>query len=99
MGLKGKFVGLSFLLILIGGESLASGPSESGPRGWPGIPYRRPTARMEAIGTTFEPPSKNNNPNSPLWFTTSGKIPGQVFYPSPDQPQIDSIELLITDGK
>lgn len=91
MRLKSILVGILFLFYF--GVSFAS---ETGPLGWPGIPYRRLPSHFEAIGTAY---AGKNKTHSPLWFTVASKTAGQIFYPSPDQPQIDSIEVLITDGK
>ncbi len=65
-----------------------------GPSGWPGLPHRSAPAFKQAIGTAHEP----TGAISPVWFTVTEGALSEVFYPHVDQPQIGSLEFIVTDG-
>jgi len=67
---------------------------EDSPRafGAPGIPPRWTHSAKEVVGTAYATPSR-------LWFTVSGGVMNEVYYPTIDKPQIRDMQYLVTDGE
>jgi len=49
----------------------------------------------QVIGTAYEP----SGSASPLWFTLTGGIITEIFYPTINQPQVGELQFIVTDGK
>lgn len=60
--------------------------------GQPGIEPRWTRGNRNAVGTAYSASSR-------LWFTLSGGILNEVYYPTIDKPQIRDLQYLITDGE
>src|SRR5271154_5941925 len=67
---------------------------EDSPRafGAPGIPPRWTHSAKQVVGTAYSTPSR-------LWFTVSGGVMNEVYYPTIDKPQIRDLQYLVTDGE
>jgi glucoamylase len=60
--------------------------------GAPGIQPRWTRSAKEAVGTAYSASSR-------VWFTVSGGIVNEVYYPTIDRPQIRNLQFLISDGE
>jgi len=60
--------------------------------GAPGIAPRWTRSAKEAIGTAYSSSSR-------IWFTVSGGILSEIYYPTIDRPQVRDLQYLITDGE
>ncbi len=59
--------------------------------GRPGIEPRWTRGNKDAVGTAYSASSR-------VWFTLSGGILNEVYYPTIDRPQIRDLQYLISDG-
>ncbi len=64
------------------------------PRAWgaPGIEPRWTHSAKDVVGTAY-------STASPVWFTASGGVLNEVYYPTIDRPQIRDLQYLVTDGE
>src|ERR1051325_11415010 len=60
--------------------------------GGPGMPPRWTRGAKDAVGTASSTASR-------VWYTISGGILNEVYYPTIDRPQIRDLQFLMTDGK
>jgi glucoamylase len=60
--------------------------------GGPGIAPRWTHSAKEVVGTAYSTPSR-------IWFTVSGGVVSEIYYPTIDRPQIRDLQYLITDGE
>jgi glucoamylase len=60
--------------------------------GAPGIEPRWTRGAKDGVGTAYAVASS-------VWYTLSGGIVSEVFYPTIDRPQIRDLQFLITDGE
>ena len=60
--------------------------------GAPGIEPRWTRSAKEAVGTAYSTSSR-------VWFTVSGGVLSEIYYPTIDRPQVRDLQYLITDGK
>src|SRR5208282_2214145 len=60
--------------------------------GAPGIQPRWTRSAKDAVGTAYSASSR-------VWFTVSGGIVNEVYYPTIDRPQIRNLQFLISDGE
>ena len=60
--------------------------------GAPGIPPQWTRGAKEAVGTAY-------STSSQVWFTVSGGILNEIYYPTIDRPQVRDLQYLVTDGK
>jgi glucoamylase len=67
---------------------------EDNPRAWgaPGIEPRWTHSAKDVVGTAY-------STASPIWFTASGGVLNEVYYPTIDRPQIRDLQYLVTDGE
>src|ERR1700731_3847523 len=67
---------------------------EETPRAWgaPGIEPRW-THSAKDVGCTAYSTA------SPIWFTASGGVLSEIYYPTIDRPQIRDLQFLVTDGE
>jgi len=67
---------------------------ENSPRafGAPGIEPRWTRSAKQAVGTAYSTSSR-------IWFTVSGGIVSEIYYPTIDRPQVRDLQYLITDGE
>lgn len=49
----------------------------------------------QVIGTAYE----ESGSASPLWFTLTGGMITELFYPTVNQPQLGELQFIVTDGK
>lgn len=49
----------------------------------------------QVIGTAYE----ESGSASPLWFTLTGGMVTELFYPTVNQPQLGELQFIVTDGK
>ena len=63
--------------------------------GQPGIEPRWTGGNEDAVGTAYSAYSASSR----LWFTLSGGILYEVYYPTNAKPQIRDLQYLITDGE
>jgi len=63
--------------------------------GAPGVAHYWAAAQKQALGTAYEP----QGAKSPIWFTVSQGILGEIFYPFVDHPQTSDFQFVISDGK
>lgn len=67
-------------------------PQISAAFGRPGLDPRWTRSAKDSIGTAVSTSSR-------VWFTTSGGVLNEVYYPTIDHPQIRDLILLVTDGE
>jgi glucoamylase len=67
---------------------LESAPAATG---GPGIEPRWTHSAKDVVATAYSTPSR-------LWFTVSGGVMSEVYYPTIDKPQIRDMQYLVTDG-
>ncbi|MFZ0888276.1 MAG: glycoside hydrolase family 15 protein [Candidatus Binataceae bacterium] len=60
--------------------------------GGPGIAPRWTHSAKDVVGTAYSAASR-------VWFTISGGVLSEVYYPTIDRPQIRDLQFLITDGE
>ena len=60
--------------------------------GAPGIEPRWTHSAKDVVGTAY-------STASPVWFTASGGVLSEVYFPTIDRPQIRDLQYLVTDGK
>jgi glucoamylase len=60
--------------------------------GGPGIPPRWTHSAKETVGTAY-------STSSHVWFTVSGGILSEIYYPTIDRPQVRDLQFLVTDGE
>ena len=60
--------------------------------GAPGIEPRWTHSAKDVVGTAY-------SAASPIWFTASGGVISEVYYPTIDRPQIRDLQYLVTDGE
>src|SRR5262252_9440120 len=67
---------------------------EDSPRatGAPGIEPRWTHSAKDVVGTAY-------STASPIWFTASGGVLSEVYFPTIDRPQIRDLQYLVTDGE
>src|SRR5579885_3272973 len=67
---------------------------EDSPRatGAPGIEPRWTHRAKDVVGTAY-------STASPIWFTASGGVLSEVYFPTIDRPQIRDLQYLVTDGE
>ena len=67
---------------------------ENEPRasGGPGIEPRWTHSAKDVVGTAY-------STASPIWFTASGGVLNEIYYPTIDRPQIRDLQYLVTDGE
>ncbi|MGZ6187085.1 MAG: glycoside hydrolase family 15 protein, partial [Candidatus Binataceae bacterium] len=67
---------------------------ENEPRAWggPGIEPRWTYSAKDVVGTAY-------STASPIWFTASGGVLNEIYYPTIDRPQIRDLQYLVTDGE
>jgi len=58
--------------------------------GAPGIEPRWTHSAKDMVGTAY-------SAASPIWFTASGGVISEVYYPTIDRPQIRDLQYLVTD--
>lgn len=59
--------------------------------GRPGLATNWTNGNKDGVGTAF-------NAASRIWFTTSGGIITEIYFPTIDQPQVRDLQLAVTDG-
>ncbi len=60
--------------------------------GGPGIQPRWTRSAKDVVGTAY-------SASSHVWFTVSGGMVNEVYYPTIDRPQIRNVQFLICDGE
>ena len=60
--------------------------------GGPGTEPRWTGCAEDAVGTAYSTTSR-------IWFTFSGGVINEVYYPTIDRPQIRDLQYLVTDGE
>ena len=65
-------------------------PGNPAPRG-NFAPSRWTRGNKDAVGSSASP--------CPVWFTLTGGVVSEVYFPRIDMPQIRDVQLLVTDGK
>ena len=60
--------------------------------GGPGIAPRWTHSAKDVVSTAYSTPSR-------IWFTVSGGVLSEVYYPTIDRPQIRDLQYLVTDGE
>jgi glucoamylase len=60
--------------------------------GGPGIPPRWTHSAKDVIGTAYSTASR-------IWFTVSGGVISEVYFPTLDHPQIRDLQFLVSDGE
>jgi glucoamylase len=60
--------------------------------GAPGIEPRWSHSAKDVVGTAY-------STASPIWFTASGGVLSEIYYPTIDRPQIRDLQYLVTDGE
>jgi glucoamylase len=60
--------------------------------GAPGIGPRWTHSAKDVVGTAY-------SAASPVWFTISGGVLSEIYYPTIDHPQIRDLQFLVTDGE
>jgi glucoamylase len=60
--------------------------------GAPGIEPRWTHSAKDVVGTAY-------SAASPVWFTISGGVLSEIYYPTIDHPQIRDLQFLVTDGE
>src|SRR5260370_12648421 len=60
--------------------------------GAPGITRRWTHSGKDVIGTAYSTASR-------IWFTVSGGVISEVYFPTLDHPQIRDLQFLVSDGE
>jgi len=60
--------------------------------GGPGIPPRWTYSAKDVVGTAYSVSSR-------VWYTVSGGVLSEVYYPTLDRPQIRDLQFVVTDGE
>jgi glucoamylase len=60
--------------------------------GWPGILPRWTHSAKDVVGTAYSTSSR-------IWFTVSGGVLSEIYFPTIDRPQIRDLQYLVTDGE
>jgi hypothetical protein len=60
--------------------------------GTPGIEPRWTHSAKDVVGTAY-------STASPIWFTASGGVLSEIYFPTIDRPQIRDLQYLVTDGE
>ena len=60
--------------------------------GAPGIEPRWTHSAKDVVGTAY-------STASPVWFTVSGGVISEIYFPTIDRPQIRDLQYLVTDGE
>ncbi|MBF6567299.1 MAG: glucan 1,4-alpha-glucosidase [Candidatus Binataceae bacterium] len=60
--------------------------------GGPGIAPRWTHSAKDVVSTAYSTSSR-------LWFTVSGGVVSEIYYPTIDRPQVRDLQFLVTDGK
>jgi glucoamylase len=69
--------------------SVVDSPKASG---GPGIAPRWTHSAKDVVGTAY-------STSSHIWFTVSGGILSEIYYPTLDHPQVRDLQYLVTDGE
>src|SRR5438309_170837 len=68
----------------------ASAPSDVAPGG-PGALSHFDRARKDCLGTA-------RNTTSKVWFTVAGGVLSDVYYPTVDNTNVETLQFIVTDG-
>ncbi len=60
--------------------------------GGPGIEPRWTHSAKDVVGTAY-------STSSAIWFTLSGGVISEIYYPTIDRPQVRDLQFLVTDGE
>lgn len=60
--------------------------------GGPGITPRWTRGAKEAVGTSYSTSSR-------VWYTVSGGVLSEIYYPTIDRPQVRDLQYMVTDGE
>src|SRR5437879_13873267 len=72
-------------------SAAASAPSDVAPGG-PGALSHFDLARKDCLGTA-------RNTTSKVWFTVAGGVLSDVYYPTVDNTNVETLQLVVTDGR
>lgn len=73
---------------LPGGQAAAAGTAA----GAPGAESHFDLARKDCVGTA-------RNRTSKVWFTVAGGVLSDVYYPTVDNTEVETLQLVVTDGR
>src|SRR5260370_42013072 len=66
-------------------------PAPSFAPGGPGAPSHFDLARKDCLGTA-------NNTTSRVWYTVAGGVLSDVYYPTIDNTNVETLQYIVTDG-
>jgi glucoamylase len=77
--------------LALSGEQVSAAPATAAPGG-PGVVSHFDLARKDCLGTSRTAGSK-------VWFTVAGGVLSDVYYPTIDNTNVETLQFLVTDGK
>lgn len=76
-----------------GAVSVPAGPAQAADAaGAPGVSSHFGLARKDCVGTA-------RNRTSKVWFTVAGGVLSDVYYPTVDNTEVETLQLVVTDGR
>src|ERR671936_320267 len=81
-------VALAVAFLAVGGAS--AGTAASAPDG-PGALSHFDLARKDCLGTA-------RNTSSKVWYTVAGGVLSDVYYPTADNTNVETLQYVVTDG-
>src|SRR3989440_7333064 len=90
LGSVGVAVGLALALVPAGFSPIAGWASRAASDG-PGSLSHYDLARKDCLGTA-------RNTTSKVWFTVANGVLSDVYYPTADNTNVETLQLVVTDG-
>src|SRR2546421_10551284 len=91
LGSVGVAVGLALALVPAGFSPIAGWASRAASDG-PGSLSHFDLARKDCLGTA-------RNTTSKVWFTVANGVLSDVYYPTVDNTNVETLQLVVTDGR
>ena len=80
-------------VLVAGAVTVPSGPAQAATAaGAPGVASHFGLARKDCVGTA-------RNTTSKVWFTVAGGVLSDAYYPTVDNTNVETLQLVVTDGK
>ncbi|SDJ10358.1 glucan 1,4-alpha-glucosidase [Frankineae bacterium MT45] len=83
---------LTAALLVVSGPAVAATAADVAAPGGPGTASHQSLARKDCVGTA-------RNTTSKIWFTVANGVLSDVYAPTVDTTQVETMQYLVTDGK
>src|SRR4030081_899449 len=87
----GLIVGLAMAMLPAGLSPISGWASRAASDG-PGTPSHFDLARKDCLGTA-------RNSTSKVWFTVANGVLSDVYFPTADNTNVETLQLVVTDGR